>query len=245
MVCEPSTYKERPPLWFIASAAKNTRIPSGQAWERAAHGGSERMVFARHASHVQYGVAHTAESRVDADPGGAGNFLEAHVAIETHVDDFALGLREFLHQPLDVGEGLVVDELHLDAGLGQVDVVEQVVGHFVIRDGVFVPLIAELIHYQIVRDAGEPCGKSAGFGVASLAYGHDGFDESLLKEVVGHVVVTYEIEDIRVKPFLIAVKDDIECFVVPFCVEFHQRLVGECVHIFHYCNFCSWRNVSR
>ena len=90
------------------------------------------MALAGHASHVQKGVTHPAEGCVDADSGDLGNFFEAHVAIEAHVEHFTLSVRKFAYQSFDVGQCLITDESRFDASLGKACVVEKVCGDFVV-----------------------------------------------------------------------------------------------------------------
>lgn len=51
------------------------------------------VVFRRQAPHVQYGVAHPPERRIDAHALHFGYLPESQVLVEAHLDDFPLALR--------------------------------------------------------------------------------------------------------------------------------------------------------
>ena len=48
------------------------------------------VVLLGHAAHVQDGITHAAQRRVDAHTGGVGNLLEAHVLVVSHDEHLTL-----------------------------------------------------------------------------------------------------------------------------------------------------------
>ena len=65
-----------------------------------------------------------------------------------------------------------------------------------------------------MSDACEPGVETSRLFVASLSQGNDDLDESLLKDVVSHVVVTNNIEDVVVEFLLITLKQFVKGFIV-------------------------------
>ncbi|MEY3157490.1 MAG: hypothetical protein RLZZ121_543, partial [Bacteroidota bacterium] len=52
---------------------------------------------------IAEGVAHPAQSRVDADPGGIGDLLEAQIPVNPHNEDLPLFFGQAGDQLLDLG----------------------------------------------------------------------------------------------------------------------------------------------
>lgn len=47
-------------------------------------------LFIHHLAQIDKGITHATKCRIDTHPGGIGNFLEAHIAVEAHGDNLAL-----------------------------------------------------------------------------------------------------------------------------------------------------------
>ena len=65
------------------------------------------------------------------------------------------------------------------------------------------------------------------FGIPSLLYGHDGLDESLLKDVVGKLLVLYYAKDISVNSIFMAFEQYVECLITVIGISCDQFAVGE------------------
>ena len=65
--------------------------------------GEDYVLFRSYAPHVEDGVAHTAKGRVYAHARSLGNFLERHVAVETHFEYLALRFGKRLHYAAYIG----------------------------------------------------------------------------------------------------------------------------------------------
>ena len=172
------------------------------------------VVLLSHAAHVQDGIAHAAQSGVDTHAGDVGNFFETEVLIVAHEDYFALIVRQMLHEFFYICQRLLVGKNVLGAVVVEGAVVEKVAFGLVVGDGIFVALVAELVDEQVVRNASEPSIKLAGLYVAALLDGHDGFDEGLLKEIVGQVGILNNIINVGVELVFVAFQQNIERLIL-------------------------------
>ena len=77
------------------------------------------MLFC-HSAHVQNGIAHASQCRVDAYVCGVGNLFKRHILIEAHKHYLALRGRQEVHHSTYVGHYLVVDILVLNIAYHQV-----------------------------------------------------------------------------------------------------------------------------
>lgn len=64
-------------------------------------------------------------------------------------------------------------------------------------------------------------------GIASLLDGHDGFDECLLEDVVGNILVFYNVKNVGIDFLLMAFKQYVKSVVVVIGISCNQITVGE------------------
>ena len=187
-----------------------------------------------HVSQVQYGIAHPSEGGIDADACHLCYLFEAQVLIKAHVYDFALLLRQVLHQAAHIRDNLAVYDFRLYCSFGEADIVQQVPFFFVAEYEVLLFLLAETVDDKVVRNAREPGGKLAVFVVTSLLDGDDGFRESLLEDVFRQFFIAHGVIDVGIEPVFVTVQQDIERFVIALCIEGYQLFVGSGELFFHY-----------
>ncbi len=82
-------------------------------------------------------------------------------------------------------------------------------------------------------NARNPGREFSGISITPLLYGHNSLDESLLEDVVGHVLILDDIEYICENTSLVALQKRIESLVVTACICSHQLFVGQLCHFLH------------
>lgn len=198
------------------------------AWQRGS-GVSEceyDVFFSSKSPEVEYGVSHSAERRVDAHSGELGDLLEREVLVVAHVEHLSLQVRkladEIFHVFLDLGGddhvfyGLFAKFLAVE----HVDVIEVGTLH------VFRFLLAVVVDDQIVGYTRDPCRKFPRFRVAPLLDRQDRLYEGVLEDIVGHILVLYDPQDVVVYPLLMAFEQYVKSLVAALRVSLDQLFIG-------------------
>ena len=118
------------------------------------------MVLLSHSAKVEDGIAHTAQTGIDAHIGGLGDFLERHVLVISHVNHFTLVGRQEHHELLHVAHNLLTHQLALHVAIHHAVSLKprQVVVVLLVNDALML-LVTVSIYDDVVRNAHEPCTK--------------------------------------------------------------------------------------
>lgn len=137
---------------------------------------------------VAEGVAHPAQSRVDADPGGIGDLLEAQIPVNPHNEDLPLFFGQTGDQLLDLGQALLLHQLVLGMQLG------------IAHAGQGIPIIirahqwhaavpTKMVNTEVVGNAQNPGQKLAFFVVATGLKGLHGLHKRVLEQILGQFLM--------------------------------------------------------
>ena len=133
-------------------------------------------------------VPHPAQSRIDADPGGIGNLLEAQIPVNPHNKDLALLFGQTGDQLLDLGQALLHHQLVLGMQLG------------IAHPGQRIPIVigtdqrhpavpAKMVNAEVVGNAQNPRQKLAFFVVAPGLQGLHSLDKGVLEQILGQFLM--------------------------------------------------------
>ena len=173
------------------------------------------LVLFGHFAYVEQGIAHAAQSGVDAHLRGIGNLFEAHVLVISHDEHFALVLGQGGHQPAYVGVYLAGDDGVFDGAFAQLFAVENILFVIlVVRHQILIPFLAVMVDDEVVRDACYPRGELARFDIATLLDGRNDFHECFLENIFTQVIVFDRVEYIGVNAVFVTRKQNVECLIV-------------------------------
>lgn len=186
----------------------------------------KHVVFFGQSAQVDDGIAHSAEGGVDADAGACGNVFEVAFAIVAEYHYAALFGGQHLDQFADVAAGLLAHDALLDVVVVQLQCVDDVVVGTIGDDGHFA-VAAEVVHNEVVGYAHDPVDKLVLVFVGTAVDGGHYFEESVLKDIVGHVLVLHNRENIAINLGLVAGKEYIETGGIAISITLYQLVVGE------------------
>ena len=122
----------------------------------------------------------------------------------------------------------------LDILLREVAAVEHICILLVGRDGVLALGLAEEIDDEVVCDAGDPRRELARVGVSALLDCGYRLDESLLEDVVGHILVLHNVENVVEHTVFVPAQQSVESFIVSGGVGCDQLFVGKPGKFLHF-----------
>ena len=182
------------------------------------------LLLIDHLAHVDEGVAHPAEGRIDGNAGKLGDFLEAHVCVVTQDDNFALLGWQGIHEVTNAVVRLAADHVRLGIALGALKYIEDVEGLRLANLRAAL-VTAEGINTHVVADAHGPLQELAFVVVLAAAQGINDLDEHLLEDVLSLAVVFGEKVNAGVDFLLVAAKEFLERAVFTSKVLCDQVLI--------------------
>ena len=177
----------------------------------------DHVVFAGKAAEIDDGIAHTAEGGIDADIGSLGNLLEVEAAIVTHDNHAALLGGKLLDEFADVGIGLFAHNLFLNVVVVKLEGIDNVILRAV-GDDRHLPYATEIVNDKVVSDTHNPMDELVLILVATRIDSVNNFVKSLLKDVVGDILVLDYREDVTIDFRLITRKQCFEARIITFFV---------------------------
>lgn len=147
------------------------------------------VFFLNELPQVDKGIAHPAQSRVDAHIGLIRDFLETQTAIVPEKNNLSLIVGQFIDQNPDLGFDLTIDDQFFNIAVGKFPGVEQVHLRIVIGNGVHLLFLPEMIDDQVVGDANHPGKEFAIILVFARFEGLYDLDKSLLKEIFSQLLI--------------------------------------------------------
>lgn len=171
---------------------------------------------------VDQGVAHPAQSGVDADPGIFGDLLEAHILVHPHLQYELLVFGQLPDQFADIGFDLVLDQLLLGIEGTLLHHGEDIEfrATLIARHAVVLP---EVVYDQVMGDAHYPGVELPFFIVLALLQGADDLDKGILEDILGY----FAVEDFGVdkggKALVVPVDQGFQGAFVSLDISFYKR----------------------
>lgn len=148
-----------------------------------------KVFFLNELPQVDEGIAHSAKSRIDADIGLIGNFLETETAVMPEKNNLSLIVGQFIDQNPDLRFDLTVDDQFFNIAVRKFPGVEQVHLRIVIGNGVHLFFLPEMVDDQVVGNADHPGKEFAIILVFSRFEGLYDLDKCLLKEIFSQLLI--------------------------------------------------------
>ena len=183
------------------------------------------IMLLRQAAEVDDGVAHAAEGGVDADTGAGGDVFEVALPIVAQDNHAALLGRQHAHQLADVLAGLLLHNEVLGVVVLPFEVVHHIGAVGLVGHHGHLVVAAEVVHYQVVRDAHHPVHKLVLVLVLARVDGYDYLVERVLKDVVGRLLVFHHREDVAIHLGLIALQERLKAGCVAILIAHDQFVV--------------------
>lgn len=176
--------------------------------------------------HIQDGVTHASQGRVDACPGGFGNLFKRQALIKPHLQHLALVVGQGIDDAAYVIMDLCVDHALLYTCLGELGIIEDR-GVLIIGRHRFLSLdLSEMVYDYIVGYTHQPRRKFAGIHILALTDVSDDLDKRLLENIVGDVGIVDDAHYICKKFRLMTPQQLIKRFIVTIDISFYQTVVG-------------------
>ena len=171
-------------------------------------------------------ITHAPKGGVDAHTRAGGNVLEIAFAIVAENHHSALLGRQHLHQLADIAAGLLAHDALFHIVVVQLERVDNIVIGTVGDNGHFA-VAAEIVHNQVVGNTHNPMDKLVLVLVGTAVDSGHYLEESVLEDVVGHILVFDDGENVTIHLGLVAGKENIETGGIAIPITLYQLVVGE------------------
>ena len=177
-----------------------------------------------HFADIDQGVAHAAQSSIDAHPGQLGDFLEAHIGVVAQDDDLSLFGRKHVYQCPDLVVGLAADDALFGVVIRHLKHVEDVESF---RRRYLGPALgaAEIVYAHVVGNTKRPLQEFALVVVFPLAQGIYDLDENFLENIFSQALVFDEKIDGGINLLLMAVQQFLEGAFITLQIAANKLLV--------------------
>lgn len=199
--------------------------------------GKRKILLPDQLAHVDQGIPHSSERRIDAHAGVVGNLLETHSAIVPQVNHLSLIVGQLGDQLSYIGDHLIEHQGVFNIGGRKLPVVQKIIVVVIVRHRLQKLLLAVMVYDQVMGNSQHPRKKFALVAVVALAQGSDHLDKGVLKNIFSQVGIFNNQQNVGVNPVFVSADQLIDTCLVTRDKSFYEDIIILIMYIQNYLLF--------